>query len=109
RAGAPAQPVDVNPFTGIDPRTLEIEGVYIAELAAGLSKRSGKSLTSAAMTILAHLPKEAQTREAMLREVRPILLRNFDRLDSYQQDYLLNQSWEQMRDPSLVPSLKKIL
>lgn len=110
RAGAPAQPFDLSGFTGVvDQRTSEIEGAYVAELAAGLSKRTGKSQTSAAMTILAHLPKEAQARVAMLSEVRPILLRNFDRLASYEQDYLLNQYWEQLRDPSLVPSIKKIL
>jgi hypothetical protein len=110
RAGAPFQPGNVADFTGtVDPRTTEIQDAYVAELAAGLSKRAGKSQTTTAMTVLALLPKEVQTRDAMLREVRTILLQNFDRLHSYEQEYLMRQYWEQLRDPSLVPSLKKML
>ena len=61
------------------------------------------------MTILMHLPKNEQASSALLRESRSILVQQFDNLHPYDQEYLMRVYWEQLRDPSLVPSLKKML
>jgi len=44
-----------------------------------------------------------------LSEARRIVLQQFDNLTPFDHEYLLEQYWEQLRDPSLVPSLKKLL
>ena len=92
-----------------DPRSIEIRDAYVVELAAGVAKRSGTSQTTTAMTILSSLPKDAQAASAGLREVRRILIQQFDTLPPESQDWLLQQHWDQLRDPALVPSLKKML
>jgi len=61
------------------------------------------------MTILMYLPKDEQAKTALLSESRTILLQQFDNLHPYDQEYLMRQYWEQLRDPSLVPPLKKML
>jgi hypothetical protein len=88
---------------------MAIQDAYVAELAASLGSRVGKSQTTTAMTILMHLPKEPQTLGPILAEVRPLLLQQFDSLHPFDQEYLLRMYWEQLRDPSLTPSLKKLL
>lgn len=92
-----------------DPRSREIQDAYITELAAGLAKRTGKSQTTTAITILTHLPKDPQTAGPQLSEARRIVLQQFDNLTPFDHEYLLEQYWVQLRDPSLVPSLKKLL
>ncbi|HBB98256.1 MAG TPA: hypothetical protein DC054_22970 [Blastocatellia bacterium] len=92
-----------------DPRSREIQDAYVSELAAGLAKRTGKSQTTTAMTILTHLPEEPQAKGALLREVRRLLVQQFDSLHPFDQEYLLRQYWDQLRDASLIPSLKKML
>jgi hypothetical protein len=92
-----------------DARPTEIRDAYVLELAAGLAKRTGESQTTTAMTVLSSLPKDTQTSSAALREVRRILVQQFDTLHAYSQEWLLRQYWEQLRDPALVPALKKIL
>ena len=92
-----------------DPRLAEIQDTYVTELAAGLLKRTGKSQTTTAMTILMHLPKDAQAKSALLGEVRRLLLQQFDSLHPFDQEYLLRQYWDQLRDPSLLPSIKQML
>jgi hypothetical protein len=92
-----------------DPRALEIREAYVLELAAGLSKRTGDSQTTTAMTLLTNLEKDSQSTGVQLREVRRILVQQFDSLHPFSQEYLLRQYWELLRDPALVPSLKKML
>ena len=92
-----------------DPRSREIQDTYVGELAAGLAKRTGKSQTTTAMTILTHLPKDPQAAGASLSEARRIVLQQFDNLTPFDHEYLLEQYWDTLRDPSLVPSLKKLL
>lgn len=92
-----------------DPRTREVGDAYIVDLAAGLSKRTGDSQTTTAMTILAFLPKDPQSASAAMHELRPLLIQQFDSLGTYSQESLLRVHWEQLRDPALVPSLKKML
>jgi len=101
-------PVDApNPFG--DPRGIEIQDSYVTELAAGLSKRTGKSQSTTAMTVLTHLPKDLQVAAALLREARRILLLEFENLHPFDQEYLLSYYWEQLRDPALVPVLRGML
>ena len=92
-----------------DSRNAAIRDTYVAELAAGLNKRSGKSRSITAMTILMNLPKDPQANSALLDTVRGILLQQFDTLHEFDQEYLVRQYWPQLRDQSLVPSLKKML
>ena len=92
-----------------DPRALEIRDAYILELAAGLSKRTGQNQTTTAITLLTNLDKDSQSTSPQLREVRRILVQQFDSLQPLSQDWLLRQHWELLRDPALVPSLKKML
>ena len=93
----------------VDPRLVQIQHTYIAELAAGLGKRVGNSQTTTAMTILMNLPKDTQSADPVLMEVRRLLIQQFDSLHPYSQEYLLRVQWERLRDPSLVPSLEKML
>ena len=92
-----------------DPRTREIREAYLTELAAGIGKRSGTSQTVTAMTFLIATPKNALAGSAGLSEVRRILVQHFDTLHPYSQEWLLRSYWEELRDPALVPSLKKML
>jgi hypothetical protein len=92
-----------------DPKLNAIQDAYVGELAASLGKRSGKSQTTTALTILTRLPKNSDAAAPVLQEVRRILLDQFDNLHPYDQEYLLRQSWDQMRDPGLTPAIKKIL
>lgn len=105
----PAVDVSVVSHPEGDPRTVEIRDSYVVELAAGLAKRTGNSQTTTAMTILSSLPKDAQVASAGLREVRRILVQQFDTLSPYNQEWLLRQYWDQLRDPALTPSFKKML
>lgn len=90
-------------------RTLEVERGYLTELAAGLSKRTGKSQTGTAKTILMRLPKDVEGSDPALVEVRKILIQQFDSLSLFDQEYLLRMYWDKLRDPSLTPSLQKML
>jgi hypothetical protein len=90
-------------------RTLEVERGYLAELVAGLSKRTGKSQTAAAKTILMRLPKDLEASDPVLVEVRRILVQQFDSLALFDQEYLLSMYWEKLRDPALITSLQNML
>lgn len=92
-----------------DPRYREVRDAYITEIAATLDKRSGKSLTNTALIILNNPPREEQSAAAIMAETRRILVENFDSLHPFDQESLLSRKWDELRDPSLVPSLKKIL
>lgn len=94
---------------GSDPRLMEIEQIYLAELAAGLGRRTGKSQTTTAMTILMHLPKDTRAADPVLTEVRRLLIQQFDNLHPFDQEYLLRTKWDMLRDQELVPSLEKML
>jgi hypothetical protein len=96
-------------YWGADPRQEEIQQTYIAELAAGLGKRVGKSQTTTAMTILMDLPKDTPAANPVLTEVRAILVQQFDNLHAFDQEYLLRQFWDKIKDQSLGPSLEKML
>jgi hypothetical protein len=99
-----------NLSTAADQRLMEIQDAYVTELAAGLGRRAGKSQTTTAITIFTYLPKEQQPPAAiLLSEARRIILQQFDTLHPFDQEYLLRMYWETLRDPSLVPALKKML
>ena len=61
------------------------------------------------MTILMNLPKDTQSVDPVLMEVRRLLLQQFDSLHPYSQEYLLRVYWEKLRDPAIAPSLEKML
>lgn len=103
----PVNLATLNPFG--DPRLIEIQNAYVIEMAAGLEKRTAKSQSTSAMTVLTHLPKDPEVAAALLRETRRLLLLQFHSLHPFDQEYLLNYYWEQLRDPSLVPVLRQML
>jgi len=90
-----------------DPQYNAIQDAYVMELAAGLAKRTGKSQTTTAMTILSRLSKTQQT--AALNEVRQVLIQQFQDLHPFDQEYLLRVYWDQLHDPSLLPVIKQML
>jgi hypothetical protein len=96
---------DPNP----DPRILDIQERYVRELAAGLSKRTGKAQTVTAMTVLMHLPKDPKAAEPLLAESKQIVAQQFESLSVLGYEYLLERYWNVLRDPSLIPALKKLL
>lgn len=103
-SGAKKQPAQDD-----EARTKEIQQAYLKELAASLSKRTGKSRSAAAMTILLLLPKDKPEGARLLATVRDILLQDFEQLHPFTQEYLLNVYWEQVRDPSLIPLMERII
>lgn len=92
-----------------NPRAIEIRDAYVMELAASLGKRTGDNQTRTAITLLVYLDKDSQSTAVQLREVRRVLVQQFDTLHSYDQEWLLQQYWELLRDPALIPSLRKML
>ena len=94
---------------GEDPRNREIREGYLEELAAGLAKRTGNSLTTTATTIFTSIPAQSQSEGAGLREARNVLVQRFETLHPFTQEWLLRTYWNQLRDPILIPSLKKLL
>jgi hypothetical protein len=104
----------VGPVIGVlqpqeDPRNREVREAYLAELAAGLGKRNGNSLTTTATTILSSIWPQSKSDSPDAREARNVLVQQFDTLHPFTQEWLLRQYWNQMRDPLLIPSLKKML
>ena len=92
-----------------DPRAREIRDAYVVELAAGLGKRKGKALTTTAMTIISNPPKDAQAASVDSSEARRILIQQFDALNPDGKLWVLRQSWEELRDPSMIPVFKRAL
>ena len=90
-------------------RYSEIREGYVTELVASLAKRAGKSQTTTAITVLGNLPKEPGQAAQALSDVRKILLREFDGLHPFDQEYLLSAYWDQLRDPSIRPALERML
>src|SRR5262245_213672 len=90
-------------------RSLEILEEYLRELTVSLPKRTGKSRTTTAMTILMNLPKDQDRAAQMLGGARKILLQEFDSLSAFDQEYLLRVYWDKLRDPSLQPVIERIL
>ncbi len=108
-AGLPQKPAAngamLDPFG--DPQYNAIQDAYVTELAAGLSKRTGKSQTTTAITLLSRLSKTPQS--AALNEVRRVLIQQFQDLHPYDQEYLLRVYWDQLHDASLLPAIKQML
>lgn len=92
-----------------DPRAREIRDAYVVELSAGLAKRKDKALTTTAITIVSNPPKDPQAASAGSREARRILIQQFDTLHIFSQEWLLRQDWEELRDRSLIPVIKRML
>lgn len=90
------------------PRAREIRDEYVAELAAGLAKRTGENQTTTAVTILTVASADSQTASVDKREALWILAQQFDTLDPFLQEWLLRAHWEAFR-ASAVPALKQML
>ena len=105
---------EVNPPPGMlerepHPHAREIQDAYIAEVAAGLGKRTGENQTTTAVTILISASANSPTTTPGVREARRILVQQFDTLQPYTKEWLLRTHWETLREASLISSLKKML
>lgn len=89
-------------------RFSELSRAYYAELLDSLSKRSGKSQIAAAYTIFTSLPRD-DTSSAAFNITKTFLLEKFDDMTPYGQVDLLDRFWDKIKNPSLVPSLEKML
>jgi hypothetical protein len=87
----------------------EVRREYVRELAASLPRRAGESRRRTAMTVLANLPTDPALAAQALAPAREILLREFDSLELSDREYLLRVRWENLRDPSLVPALERMI
>ena len=91
-----------------DSRSSELSQAYYAELLDSLSKRAGKSQIVTAYTIFTSLPRD-DTSSAAFNITKTFLLEKFDELTPYGRVELLDRFWDKIKNPSLVPSLEKIL
>ena len=91
------------------PQFHEAREAYVVELAAGLAKRTGDSQITTALTIFMSAEPEHWVDTPGRREARRLLVQQFDSLYAWRQEWLLQRYWEQIRDPALVPSIKKML
>jgi len=92
-----------------DPRAREIRDAYVVELSAGLDKRTGRALTTTAITIASNPPKDPQAASVGSGEARRILIQQFDTLNPISKEWLLKQNWEELRDRSMIPVFKRAL
>ncbi|HKR23182.1 MAG TPA: hypothetical protein VJS17_11335, partial [Pyrinomonadaceae bacterium] len=90
-------------------RSQEIHDAYVVELAAGLSKRTGSNQTTTAVTLLSITLNPTPTLNAGLREARRILVQQLDTLHPFTQEWVVRQTWDELRDPELIPVYKKML
>jgi hypothetical protein len=107
-------PFETKPAPGmltvaLDPQLAAIQNGYLNELALGLSKRKGTSLTTTATTILTMAKKDADDRSTLIREARRVLIQQFGSLHPYTQEHLLQMFWEDIQDPALIGPLKQLL
>jgi hypothetical protein len=107
-------PLDAGPRYAIwnvatNPELAAVQNSYLAELALGLRKRNGTSLSTTALTILAMAPKDTLTRARLIAETRRVLVQRFSSLDYSTKDELLRKYWDDIRDPALVGHLKLLL
>jgi hypothetical protein len=92
-----------------NPRAAEVLREYVAELIASLPKRKGRSRTSAAMAALTSLPRDGAGAVSLPPSLRDVFVGEFDSFPTIDQEHLLSYFWEQLRDPSLLPALERVL
>ena len=89
-------------------RSSELNRAYYAEVLDSLSQRAGKSQIATAYTIFTSLPRD-DTSSAAFNITKTFLLEKFDEMTPYGQVDLLDRFWDKIKNPSLVPSLEKML
>jgi hypothetical protein len=89
-------------------RQKEIIQSYLNKLFESLPNRKENNLTTAAITIFQQLPKDDYSSDSF-NVTKNIILKNFDNLNPYDQSSLLENFWEKLKTPYLIPSLEKIL
>jgi len=91
-----------------EPRSQELNKAFYAELLESLPKRDGKSQIATAYTIFTTLPKNDVSSRAHTT-TKTFLLEKFEELTHSGQSELLDYHWDKIKNPSLIPSLEKIL
>ncbi|HJQ34811.1 MAG TPA: hypothetical protein VJ866_21860 [Pyrinomonadaceae bacterium] len=104
--GVPRPPMSFILTPQGDSRTAEVQREYALELLASLPKRKGKSRTSAAMAVLTSLPRDGSA--GMPTALRDVFVGEFETFHPYDQHYLLDYYWEQLRDPVLLPVVERM-
>ena len=109
--GVPRPPTDfmlVRPAAA-PPRKAELQREYVAELLSSLPKRKGENRRAAALAALTSLPQDAAGAVQVPPPLRDVLVGDFDSFHPYTQEFLLRVYWEQLRDPTLLPALERML
>jgi hypothetical protein len=110
--GVPRTPMSYVFTPEASSRAAEVLREYVGELVASLPKRKGRSRTAAAMAALTNLPRgEAGSLNSVIipPPLRDVFVGEFDTFHPFDQHYLLDNYWEQLRDPSFVPALERML
>lgn len=80
---------------------------YQKQVIDSLQRRQAKSLYETAYTLL-RTQRDRLSPETMTA-LRSIVIKNFDDLDIFSREDLLGFNWNDIRDPSLVPSIERML
>jgi hypothetical protein len=92
------------PLSPDDP-WLEANAYYLQIVSDSLSKRQGRNLVETAFGLF----RENNLSSELKAYLKEILIKNFDSLDIFGREQLLSANWEQIRDPSLVPLIERML
>ena len=77
----------------------------VQEIVDSLPRRSGQNLTDTAYFLM----EGAGADTAQEAAVRPVVIDEFERMDTMAQGMLLQGGWEKIRDPRLIPALRAML
>jgi hypothetical protein len=77
----------------------------VQEIVDSLPRRSGQNLTDTAYFLMEGVGADAAQEAA----VRPVAVEEFEHMDSMQQDMLLQNGWQKIREPRLIPVLRAML
>ena len=91
-----------------EPRSSELSRAYYTELLESLPKRTERSQIIAAYTIFTSLPENDTSSDAY-NTTKTFLLEKFDEMTPYERVELIERHWDKIKNPSLIPSLEKIL
>jgi hypothetical protein len=85
----------------------QAEAYYLQLVIDSLPKRQGKSLFETVYGLFR--TRQRQLSPDMVARLREVILKNFDSLDAFSREDLLSNLWDQIKDPSLEPSIERLL
>ena len=97
--------VDPQAPTSTDHRLADESHADLQAIVDSLPQRSGQNLADTAYFLI----EFANVDPAQQAAVRPVVLSEFEQMDSMEQGMLLGNAWQRIRDPLLVPALRTML